>query len=151
AALAAKRVTETIPIVVPAAGNPAGTGLVRPGGNVAAFDVLPPEAVLKQLTMLREVVIGLRRIAVVWNASNPSSQLTAKRVREVADTHGVELTLVEVTDPGQLDARLAEVKPRGAQAILLVADPQFLAQRQRIGQLTTPTGLDLPPDFGHSG
>jgi putative tryptophan/tyrosine transport system substrate-binding protein len=78
---AVKQVTQTVPIVVAAATDPAGTGLVTPGGNVAAFDVLPPEAATRQLAVLRELLPALSRVALVWNGSNPASHLNARRVR----------------------------------------------------------------------
>ncbi len=138
---AIKQVTQTIPIVVAAATDPAGTGLVTPGGNVAAFDVLPPEAAAKQLAVLRESVPALRRMALVWNGSNPASQLNSRRVREAAQAPALELIPVEVPGPAQLDTALADLRRLGAQAIFLVADPQFFAQRKRIGELTTASGL----------
>lgn len=138
---AIKQVTQTVPIVVAAATDPAGTGLVTPGGNVAAFDVLPPDAAAKQLALLRESLPALRRMALVWNGSNPASHLNSRRVREAAQAHALELVLVEVPGPAQLETPLADLRRLGAQAIFLVADPQFIVQRKRIGELTTASGL----------
>jgi putative tryptophan/tyrosine transport system substrate-binding protein len=139
--LALKKATQTIPIVVAAATDPAGTGLVTPGGNVAAFDVLPADAPAKQLEVLREAVPGLSHVAVVWNDSNPGSQLNARRVREAAQGAGLHVIPIDVQDPDQLETALSSLRDKGAQAIFVVADPRFLAQRRRIGQLTTATGL----------
>jgi ABC-type uncharacterized transport system substrate-binding protein len=88
---AVKQATQTIPIVVAAATDPAGTGLVTPGGNVAAFDVLPPDAAAQQLALLREVVPALRRVVLVWSGSNPASQLNARRVQEAAQVLALEV------------------------------------------------------------
>jgi putative ABC transport system substrate-binding protein len=139
--LALKKATQTIPIIVAAATDPAGTGLVTPGGNVAAFDVLPADAPAKQLEVLREVVPGLSRVALVWNDSNPASQLNARRAREAAQAAGLLVIPIDVQEPGQLDAALPTLRDKGAQAIFVVADPRFTAQRKRIGELTTATGL----------
>jgi len=139
--LAVKQATQTIPIVVAAATDPAGTGLVTPGGNVAAFDVMPPDAVTRQVALLREVVPALRRMALVWNGSNPASQLNAQRVREAAQVLALEVVPVEVAGPAQLDMPLADLRRLDAQAIFLVATPEFLGQGKRIGQLMTATGL----------
>jgi len=139
--LALKKATQTIPIVVAAATDPAGTGLVTPGGNVAAFDVLPADAPAKQLEVLREIVTGLSRVALVWNDSNPASQLNARRAREAAQRAGLRVIPIDVQDPGQLDIALSSLRDKGAQAIFVVADPRFTAQRKRIGELTTATGL----------
>ena len=137
--LVLKKATQTIPIVVAAATDPAGTGLVTPGGNVAAFDVMPADAAGRQLGVLREVVPGLSRMALVWNGSNPAGQLNARRVREAAQAAGLQVIPIEVQDPGQLDAVLAGLRDTGAQAIFLVSDPLF--DRKRVSGLTTATGL----------
>jgi hypothetical protein len=76
AATAAKDATTTIPIVFPVAGAPIETGLVaslaRPGGNVTGLGVLFPELSTKRLERLKECVPRLRRVAVLWNATNPA-------------------------------------------------------------------------------
>ena len=136
--LVLKKATQTIPIVVVAT-DPAGTGLVTPGGNVAAFDILPADAAGRQLGVLREVVPGLSRMALVWNGSNPAGQLNARRVREAAQAAGLQVIPLEVQYPGQLDAVLAGLRDKGAQAIFLVSDPLF--DRKRVSGLTTATGL----------
>lgn len=152
--IAAKRATHSIPIVVPLAGSPLETGLVPPGGNVAAFDVLPPDLAAKQIELLREAVPGLSQLAVIWNNSNPAAVLSAKRVQAAAGGAGIQVLPVEVQNPGQLDAPLAALREKGAQAILVAADPQFFQQRKRIADLTTATGLPTlcqERDFGDAG
>src|SRR6266568_4108690 len=68
---AAKRETQTIPIVMTASSDPAGTGLVaslaRPGGNVTGLSTISPELSGKRLALLKEAVPGLSRVALVWN------------------------------------------------------------------------------------
>jgi putative ABC transport system substrate-binding protein len=137
--LVLKKATRTIPIVVASATDPVGTGLVTPGGNVAAFDILPADAASRQLKVLREVVPSLSRMALVWNGSNPAGQLNARRVREAAQVAGIQVIPFEVQDPGQLDAALASLRDKGAQAIFLVSDPRF--DRKLVGALITATGL----------
>jgi ABC-type uncharacterized transport system substrate-binding protein len=73
--LAAKQATSAIPIVFAAAGDPLGAGLVaslaRPGGNVTGLSLQSTDLVGKRLEILRDVVPGLRRLAVVANVANP--------------------------------------------------------------------------------
>ena len=75
APLAAKQATATIPIVMTAAGDPLGSGLVaslaRPGGNVTGLSLMAPDLAGKRLELLKEVLPGLSRVAVLWNAANP--------------------------------------------------------------------------------
>jgi putative ABC transport system substrate-binding protein len=70
AALAAKQVSRTIPIVFAAAADPVASGLVtsraRPGGNVTGLSILVPELVGKCLELLKQAVPGIRRVAVLW-------------------------------------------------------------------------------------
>ena len=73
--LAAKQATATIPIVFSVAGDPVGSGLVaslaRPGGNVTGLSVLSTDLAGKRLDLLRELVPGLHRVAVMGNVGNP--------------------------------------------------------------------------------
>jgi ABC-type uncharacterized transport system substrate-binding protein len=82
APLAAKRATSTIPIVMAAAGDPVGSGLVaslaRPGGNVTGLSIMAPELAGKRLEMLKDLLPGISRVAVLWNAANPYSALVFK-------------------------------------------------------------------------
>jgi putative ABC transport system substrate-binding protein len=139
ATLVLKKATQTIPILISAT-DPAGTGLVTPGGNVAAFgDPLPANAASRQIELLREVVPGLSRLALVWNGSNPAGQLNARRAREAAQADGLQVIPIEVQGQDQLGAALAGLRDNGAQAIFLVSDPNF--NRKQVGALTTATGL----------
>lgn len=77
AALAAKHATQTIPIVMPAAIDPVGAGLVtslaRPGGNITGLSAVGPELSGKRLELRQEVVPGMTRVAVLWNGANPAN------------------------------------------------------------------------------
>jgi putative ABC transport system substrate-binding protein len=139
--LALKKATQTIPIVVAAATDPAATGLVTPGGNVAAFNLFPADSAARQLEVLREVVPGVSRLALVWNGSNPASLRNAGLVRDAAQAAGVEIISVDIQDLRRLDAAFADLRNSGAQAIFLVEDIQFFVQRKRIGELATASGL----------
>jgi putative ABC transport system substrate-binding protein len=77
--LAAKQATSVIPIVFAVAGDPVGTGIVaslaRPGGNVTGLATLAADLAGKRLELLREVVPGLGRLAIMGNVGNPLSVL----------------------------------------------------------------------------
>ena len=78
AALAAKQATRTIPIVITTAIDPVGAGLAdslaRPGGNVTGVALLQPEISGKALSLLKEAVPTLSRVAVLWNEANPAER-----------------------------------------------------------------------------
>jgi ABC-type uncharacterized transport system substrate-binding protein len=100
APLAAKQATATIPIVMMAAGDPLGTGLVaslaRPGGNVTGMSLMSPDLVGKRLQLLKEVLPRLSRVAVLWNAANPYSALVFKATQDGGQTLGIEVRSLDV-------------------------------------------------------
>jgi putative ABC transport system substrate-binding protein len=103
AVIAAKQVTSVIPIVSAVMGDPVGTGLVaslaRPGGNVTGLSVLAPDLAGKRLELLREVVPGLRRLAVLANVSNPMSVLEMGEVQAAARALGLDVVTLEIRRP----------------------------------------------------
>src|SRR5262245_7079139 len=126
AALAAKNATATIPIVIPVAIDPVGTGLIsnlaRPGGNITGGAVLFSELATKRLELLRETVSGLSRTAVLWNAANPANALPWRETQAAARALGVTLQSHEVRGPTDFAlafARMAEGRP---DALLVLQD-----------------------------
>src|SRR5215470_8066055 len=107
-ALAAKRVTHTIPIVHVVAGDPIADGLVtslaRPGGNVTGLTVTPsPQIAGKRLELLKEAT-GASRIAVLWNPARryPYIELAQREVNASAQVLGIKLRVVEARGPDQI-------------------------------------------------
>jgi putative ABC transport system substrate-binding protein len=92
--LAAKQATSVIPIVFGAAADPVGSGLVaslaRPGGNVTGLSVQFTDLAGKPLELLREVVPGLRRLAIMANVGAPGAvlEMRAPRVHHAARRRG---------------------------------------------------------------
>src|SRR5262245_31925082 len=110
APLAAKRVTSAIPIVMVGAGDPVATGLVsslaKPGGNVTGTSTYNPETTGKRLQLTKEVVLGLSRLAVRWNAANPVSALAVKEAKAAAQTLGPQVQPIEVRGPDDVKTAL---------------------------------------------
>jgi putative tryptophan/tyrosine transport system substrate-binding protein len=100
AALAAREATSIIPIVFALVGEPVATGLVaslaRPGGNVTGTSNQSTDLGSKRLEILREVVPGLRRLAILVNVGNPANVIEVSRIRAVAEMLGLEVTTLEV-------------------------------------------------------
>ena len=94
-AYALKQATSVIPIVFAAANDPIGSGLVtslaRPGGNVTGLSLQTTETAAKRLELLREVIAGLRRVAVLGNVGNPSNVLELSEVNTAAKRLGSTL------------------------------------------------------------
>src|SRR5207302_10339976 len=100
AVIAAKQATAVIPIVFTAAGDPVGTGLVaslaRPGGNVTGLSVQQTDVAAKRLELLREVVPGLRRLAILANVDSPAVLLDMREVQTTARPLGLEVVTPEI-------------------------------------------------------
>src|SRR5215469_13918493 len=86
--LAAKRATSTIPIVMTAAGDPLGSGLIanlaHPGGNVTGLSLMVPDIAGKRLELLKEILPQLARVAVLWNAANPYPTIVFQETQSAA-------------------------------------------------------------------
>jgi putative ABC transport system substrate-binding protein len=95
APLAAKQATSTIPIVMTAAGDPVGSGLVaglaRPGSNVTGMSLMSPDLGGKRLQLVTELLPGISRVAVLWNAVNPYSALVFRATVGAAEGLGITL------------------------------------------------------------
>ena len=109
ATLAAKNATKTIPIVTAAVIDPVGTGLVeslaRPGGNVTGVSSGSSELSGKNLELLKELVPGVTRAAVLWNRASPSDQRSFGATEVAAQALGVRLQSFGVSDPTELDRK----------------------------------------------
>ena len=136
AALAVKRTTPSIPLVMAAVGDPIGVGLVaslaRPGGNVTGLSAIAPELEGKRLELLREVVPKLSHIAVLWNPDNPFFAASLKETRAAAQELGIKAQLVGVRISEEFPAAFAAIVRERPGALLVLADRIFLHNRARI-------------------
>jgi putative ABC transport system substrate-binding protein len=158
APLAAKRATSTIPIVMAAAGDPVGSGLVaslaRPGGNVTGTSLMAPDLGGKRLELVKDLLPEARRVAVLWNAGNPYSELAFKETERAARTLEIEVQSLEVRAPADFDGALDIAARQHADALITVEDPLTIDQRKKIAEfamtsrLPTIAGLSLFTDAG---
>ena len=145
ASLAAKQATKTIPIVMGPVGDPVGTGLVaslaRPGGNVTGLSLIAPELAGKRLQLLKEIVPGASRVAVLSNPTVPYTGLAVRETETAARTLGVQLQPLEIRAPEDID-RAFEAAIRGrASALTVIEDPLVLRHRVRIVALAAKSRL----------
>src|SRR5258707_8111248 len=142
-ALEAKRATSVIPIVA-LAGDPVSTGLVaslaRPGGNVTGLSTQLTEAAGKRVELLRELVPGLRRLAIMADFV-PESVLQIVEVRAAAGKLGLELITLEIQRTEDIALAFDTLKDR-AEA-LYVANSAFMAAN-RLRIILLALGLRLP-------
>jgi putative tryptophan/tyrosine transport system substrate-binding protein len=153
ASLAAKNATRTIPIVMVAPGDPLGSGLVanlaRPGGNVTGPSSMYSDLVVKQLEVLKEIVPGLSRVAVLWNPANAAWQAQMLKATEVAATAlRLQVQLVEARGPDELEGAFAGMARERASALLVAVDVIFALHARRIADLAAKR--HLPAMYGSS-
>jgi putative ABC transport system substrate-binding protein len=157
--LAAKQATSTIPIVMLGVGDPVGAGLVaslaRPGGNVTGASLFAVAIIGKQMELLREVVPGLSRIAVLYNPANLMYQkLQLEEAQAVAKRMGMSLELFKAARPEALASAFDAIARARPGAVLLTGDPMFTSAGQRIAELAierrlpTASGLAQLAEIG---
>jgi putative ABC transport system substrate-binding protein len=136
AASAAKRATATIPIVFETLGDPVAAGLVpslaRPGGNMTGLSGISAELSGKRLELLRELVPGLTRLAMLVNPGNIASPPIVRETEQAARASGMSVHVVEARRPAELDRIFAEMAGRAAGAVFVVPDVMLLAESKRI-------------------
>jgi putative ABC transport system substrate-binding protein len=143
--LAAKQATSNIPIVFASAGDPVGTGIVaslaRPGGNVTGLSTQSTDTSAKRLELLREVVTGLRRLAIMANVGSAFSKLEIGEVQAAARTLGLEVITLEIRRAEDIVPAFDGLKGR-ADALYISPDPLLTNNRLRIN--TMALGARLP-------
>jgi putative tryptophan/tyrosine transport system substrate-binding protein len=127
--IAAKRATSTIPIVLAITNDPVAEGVVsslaRPGGNITGLSSMGPEVVGKQLELLKEVVPKISRVAAL----------------------GLQLHVLQAGSPSEIDAAFAALRSERTNAVLVLRDTLFLAQRTQIAALATKRWLPVVSGF----
>jgi putative ABC transport system substrate-binding protein len=136
AALAAKHATQSIPIVVPVMGDPLGSGLVtslaHPGGNLTGLSSLAPELWPKRLELFKETVPKLRRVAMLWNTSNPAMETGAKGTREAAHAMDIAVQDRGARDPNELDSVFGAIEKQRPDGVLVMIDAFTIRNSKRI-------------------
>jgi len=136
ATAAVRRETQTIPIVMGNSIDPVGTGLVatlaRPGGNVTGLSNVSSELSGKRLELLREVVPGLSRVALLWNPDVRGAVLDYKQTEGAAHSLRLELQSIEISRVEDLDRAFSALSNQHAQAFILPPNPVTLQSQGQI-------------------
>jgi putative ABC transport system substrate-binding protein len=144
AALAANKATRTIPIVMVGA-DPVGLGVVaslgRPGGNVTGLSIFNEGIIGKRLELLKELVPGLARVAVLRNPVVAAHATFWQETEVAARQLGVTLQPIEVRGPEDFEAAFAAAARGNAQALIAFDDNVTLAYRPRIAALAASSRL----------
>jgi putative tryptophan/tyrosine transport system substrate-binding protein len=138
-ALAAKKATSTIPIVMTTVGDPVAAGLIaslaRPGGNVTGLSTLGTELNSKRLEVLKDAVPKLVRIGLL-RLPGQSASLQLKEIRPAATPLKLKLEEIETeSDAKALESAFQTAKQKQVGAIMTTSTPRFFAERKRIVEL----------------
>jgi putative tryptophan/tyrosine transport system substrate-binding protein len=152
ATVAAKKATETIPIVmISGSVDPVGLGLVaslaRPGGNVTGLSFgASTEIFSKGLELLKDIVPKVRRVAVLSNPGSPIQPLIIRELNAAGRSLGVQLQLLEVRGLDEFDDAFAAMAKERVGALLVVSDSLFNIHRARLADLAARSRL--PAAYG---
>ena len=141
AALAAKRATQTIPIVI-SSGDPVGSGVVdslsRPGGNITGVDGAAAALGAKRVELLREIVPSMRRLAVLFNPVDPFNRPLLAQVQASAATLALEVDPVAATI-GDLEPAFAELQASRADTVIVQPSLPLASIAARLRAMRLPS------------
>jgi len=137
AALAAKRATQTIPIVFLMGSDPIKVGLVdslnHPSGNLTGVAALIVDAAAKRLQLLHELVPAAQLVGYIRNPKNSTyGAAEIKELQEGAEVLGLRLLPLDASSHGEIEASFAILTEQRAHALLVGADPFFIGARKQI-------------------
>jgi putative ABC transport system substrate-binding protein len=135
-ALAAKRVTNTVPIVFTTIADPVKSGLVdgfsKPGGNATGTAGLTSELDAKRLELLHEIKPSARVFGVLINPNRPGVEANSKELQAAAQTIGVQLSFQNASPEHPLDAAFDKLAEQRVDALVVTADPFFNFRRPQV-------------------
>jgi len=136
AAFVAKKASVTIPIVVAAASDPVGTGLVsslaQPGGNITGLSLMAPELDGKRLELLKEAFPKVARVAFLWVPGGSRGNLPLTEMDVAAKALRLNLLSLPVRSLDDFDSAFARGKKEHAQALVTQPHSLIIAQQRQI-------------------
>jgi putative tryptophan/tyrosine transport system substrate-binding protein len=145
AALAAKEATATIPIVMGAIGTALDVGavpnLAHPGGNITGFSSQNIDTAGKQIGLLKDLIPGIRRVAVLFNATQPGAIVGVRHAETAAKAAGLTLDNIQIGNASDLETALPALSGLHPDAALVIAGTLLLAERQRIVEFMNASRL----------
>jgi len=153
-----KEATVTIPIVMAFDDDPVGSGLVvslaRPGGNITGLSTLYPEISGKQLELLKEIVLGLSRVAVLGNSTQPGNAQALREIEFAAGAFGVQLQYLDVRGPKDIETAFRAASKGRADAVLVLLSPVVISHRTQLVEIALKSRLPaiyFRPEFVEDG
>lgn len=146
ASIAARDNTKTIPIVMVGVSDPVASGLVsslpRPGGNITGTSGMFSEAAGKRLQLMKELIPGVQRVAVLWNPANRVFQMQMIQESEAAARRlGIQLRMFEVRDSDSIERAFAAISKERVSGLNVLPDPTLAGHAARIAALAAKARL----------
>ena len=142
---AAQRTTKSIPIVMTSSSDPVGTGFVaslaHPGGNITGLSLVGPDLSTKRLEMLKEVILGVSRVAVFWNPDDPAANLSLRETEDAAKAQAMHLQIVEIREASDFESAFRAANKGRARALILLPAPIVATQAKQIAELALKNNL----------
>jgi ABC-type uncharacterized transport system substrate-binding protein len=136
AILALKKATTTIPIVMAAAGDPIGTGIVKslanPGGNITGMSNMIPDVGGKRLQLLKQFAPNADHIGIIWNANNSVHQSVIHESESAARILNVRLRPLQVQTAVDFDSAFETGSREHIDSLIVVEDPLTISRRRQI-------------------
>lgn len=135
-ATAARQATSTLPIVFAVGGNPVQLGLVkdlsRPDSNLTGITLLSSELDVKRIELLREMVPGARKVALLSNPSNPAAVSEQAAMEEAAKKLGLQIESLDIKSTSDIDRAFEKLPPGRVDALAVVGDAFLISRRDKI-------------------
>jgi putative ABC transport system substrate-binding protein len=151
AALAAKKASQTIPIVYLGGGDPVALGLIRslarPGGNITGVTELSPELTGKRLELIREILPKASRVSVLIRSDAPGVGYQVEELQRQGGALGLKLQFVEIRGATDIEDSLSSIIKQPTGALIEVPHPFFHAHSARITKFASAHKL---PTIFHS-
>ena len=144
-AIAAKRATDTIPVVMLIQGDPVRLGLVtsmgHPDANVTGVTILGSQLAVKRLELLREAIPSLNQVAVVWNPKEPAHMDQWRAIETASGQMKIELQSIEVSAADGFESVLSTLRETGAGALLVFSNRHTRSNAHAITQIAASRRL----------
>jgi len=158
AAQAAKKATATVPIVITRIGDPVKSGLVlslaRPGGNVTGLSFDTQDLGPKRIQLLKEILPGISRVVILFNADNPGATLVAAEMESASSQLGLQLLRLPVRGPTDFPGAFQAATRARAEGLAVVDDTAITKHRGQILSLAANHSLpvvSIYKDFAEAG
>jgi putative ABC transport system substrate-binding protein len=156
-ALAAKEATSTIPIVITAVGDMLALGLVsslsRPGGNVTGLSLFAAELTAKRVELIKEAVPSVKKVAILLNPGNASTQFVLSETEATAKAASIELRAFEARQPTDFARIFAAIADQQVGALVIHEDTMLNANANALAIFAAVRRLPSSgfPEFVRAG